>query len=49
MSFYKKYELQRLAHEGEAKVFRATQNATGKQVLLHVLPSPTRRATWPPR
>ncbi|MBN8731749.1 MAG: hypothetical protein J0L64_14495, partial [Acidobacteria bacterium] len=38
MSFYKKYELQRLAHEGEAKVFRATQSATARQVFLHVFP-----------
>ena len=39
MSFYKKYELQRLIHEFDAKVFRAVQNSTGAQVLLHVFPA----------
>jgi hypothetical protein len=36
MSFYKKYELQRLIADGEAKTFRAIENSTGRLVYLHL-------------
>src|ERR1039458_1437392 len=36
MSFYKKYELQRLIADGEAKTFRAIENSTGRSVYLHL-------------
>ena len=36
MSFYKKYELERLIADGEAKTFRAIETATGRRVLLHL-------------
>jgi len=36
MSFYKKYELDRLMADGEAKTFRAVENATGRVVFLHL-------------
>src|ERR1039458_1244430 len=36
MSFYKKYELQRLIADGEAKTFRAVENSTGRSVYLHL-------------
>src|ERR1035441_9637656 len=36
MSFYKKYELQRLIADGEAKTFRAIESATGRTVFLHL-------------
>ncbi|MGA3017778.1 MAG: hypothetical protein ABSF62_11715 [Bryobacteraceae bacterium] len=36
MSFYKKYELQRLIADGEAKTFRAIENSTGRPVFLHL-------------
>ncbi len=36
MSFYKKYELDRLMADGEAKTFRAVENATGRSVFLHL-------------
>ena len=36
MSFYKKYELDRLIADGEAKTFRAVENATGRVVFLHL-------------
>ena len=36
MSFYKKYELQRLIADGEAKTFRAVENSTGRLVYLHL-------------
>ena len=36
MSFYKKYELDRLMADGEAKSFRAVESATGRLVFLHM-------------
>jgi len=36
MSFYKKYELDRLMADGDAKTFRAVENATGRVVFLHL-------------
>jgi len=36
MSFYKKYELDRLIADGEAKTFRAVENSTGRAVFLHL-------------
>lgn len=36
MSFYKRYELDRLIADGDAKTFRAVENATGRPVLLHM-------------
>jgi hypothetical protein len=36
MSFYKKYELERLIADGEAKTFRAIESATGRTVFLHL-------------
>ncbi len=36
MSFYKRYELDRLIADGDAKTFRAIENATGRAVLLHM-------------
>src|ERR1039458_4798814 len=36
MSFYKKYELERLIADGEAKTFRAIENSTGRSVYLHL-------------
>src|SRR5579872_1908045 len=36
MSFYQKYDLERLIADGDAKTFRAKENATGQQVLLHL-------------
>ena len=36
MSFYKKYELDRLIADGEAKTFRAVENSTGRPVFLHL-------------
>src|ERR1039458_709666 len=36
MSFYKKYELERLIADGEAKTFRAIENSTGRLVYLHL-------------
>ena len=36
MSFYKKYELERLIADGEAKTFRAMESATGRSVFLHL-------------
>jgi hypothetical protein len=36
MSFYRKYELQRLIADGEAKTFRAIESATGRIVFLHL-------------
>ena len=36
MSFYKKYELDRLMADGEAKSFRAVENSTGRMVFLHL-------------
>jgi len=36
MSFYKRYELDRLIADGETKTFRAIDNATGRAVLLHM-------------
>ncbi|MCW5980966.1 MAG: hypothetical protein KIT09_22990 [Bryobacteraceae bacterium] len=38
MSFFQKYELLRLLHEGEAKTFKALERATGRNVLFHMLP-----------
>ncbi len=39
MSFYSKYELERLIADGEVKTFRAKENATGRPVLLHMFQS----------
>ena len=36
MSFYTRYELERLIADGEAKTFRATESATGRIVFLHL-------------
>ncbi len=36
MSFYQKYDLERLIADGDAKTFRAKENATGQQVFLHL-------------
>lgn len=36
MSFYKKYELDRLIADGEARTFRAVQTANGHPVFLHL-------------
>jgi hypothetical protein len=36
MSFYQKYDLERLVADGAAKTFRAKENATGQQVFLHL-------------
>jgi hypothetical protein len=36
MSFYKKYELDRLMADGEARTFRAVENSTGRVVFLHL-------------
>ena len=36
MSFYRKYELERLIADGEAKTFRAVESATGRTVFLHL-------------
>jgi hypothetical protein len=36
MSFYKKYELERLIADGETKTFRAIENSTGRLVFLHM-------------
>src|ERR1017187_4636195 len=36
MSFYKKYELERLIADGEAKTFRAIESASGRTVFLHL-------------
>lgn len=36
MSFYKKYELERLIADGEAKTFRAIENSSGRLVYLHL-------------
>ncbi len=40
MSFYKRYELDRLIADGDAKTFRATENSTGRIVLLHMFNPP---------
>jgi hypothetical protein len=36
MSFYTRYELERLLADGEAKTFRAIESATGRIVFLHL-------------
>ena len=36
MSFYQKYELERLIADGETKTFRARETATGRIVFLHL-------------
>ena len=36
MSFYRRYELERLIADGEAKTFRAVETATGRAVWLHI-------------
>ena len=36
MGFYQKYELDRLIADGEVRSFRATENATGRLVFLHL-------------
>jgi hypothetical protein len=36
MSFYRRYELERLVADGEAKTFRAVETATGRPVWLHI-------------
>jgi len=36
MSFYRRYELQRLVADGEAKTFRAIETTTGRPVWLHI-------------
>jgi hypothetical protein len=36
MSFYKRYELDRLIADGDAKTFRALENSSGRAVLLHM-------------
>ena len=36
MSFYQKYDLERLIADGDAKTFRAKENATGRDVFLHL-------------
>ncbi len=36
MSFYQKYELERLIADGEIKTFRATENISGRLVFLHL-------------
>ena len=36
MSFYKKYELERLIADGEVKTFRAKESSTGRIVFLHL-------------
>jgi hypothetical protein len=36
MSFYKKYDLVRLIADEDAKTFRATENATGRDVFVHL-------------
>jgi hypothetical protein len=36
MSFYKRYDLVRLIADGDAKTFRATENATGRDVFVHL-------------
>jgi hypothetical protein len=36
MGFYQKYELDRLIADGEVRTFRATENATGRLVFLHL-------------
>jgi hypothetical protein len=36
MSFYRRYELERLVADGEAKTFRAVETATGRIVWLHI-------------
>jgi hypothetical protein len=36
MSFYQKYELERLIADGEVKTFRATENISGRLVFLHL-------------
>ena len=43
MSFFQKYELLRLLHEGEAKTFKALERATGRQVLFHMLTGDQRK------
>ncbi|MBZ5604682.1 MAG: hypothetical protein LAO79_20480 [Acidobacteriia bacterium] len=36
MSFYQRYDLERLLADGEAKTFRAKENASGRPVFLHM-------------
>jgi len=36
MSFYQRYDLERLIADGEAKTFRAKENSTGRVVFLHL-------------
>ena len=36
MGFYQRYELDRLIADGEVRTFRATENATGRLVFLHL-------------
>ena len=36
MSFYQKYDLTRLIGDGDAKTFRAVENATGRAVFVHL-------------
>ena len=36
MSFYEKYDLTKLIRDGDAKTFRAVENATGRIVFVHL-------------
>jgi hypothetical protein len=42
MSFYQRYELERLIADAEAKTFLAVENATGRRVFLHFFGPPGR-------
>lgn len=42
MSFYSRYQLEKLVADGPVKTFRALENATGRAVLLHLLDAGSR-------